>query len=377
VSYYFDYGDTRFIGITSDQETGESMRISEAGLVWLERVLQESSGFEHIFVFTHHPVSFSEENSLGGTGGRFWQLLVTYDVRSVFSGHWHRYQPSRLGAGGDTWETIIGTGGGWTGFEPIREYQQRHGFLVVEVSGAEVTASFYGDDDDDGFFDDRLDQYTISSADPEPTGLVARYGFEDGWIEDSAPAPLGRGLAGRLENGAQLNGSGISGDALWVDGADDYAVAGAIDDYVLSLNGDLTISLWAVFDEISHVEWANSLLCYGTADYYSEDEESNYSYWLNVESDLSLRAYWEHGNGTDVSVFSTEPAPLSAGLWHHLAFTRDSDAMEVRFYVDGSMVGESVAFDQLPTGGGRGMLYFGSDVEDFLGYGYELNGKLD
>ena len=33
-----------------------------------------------------------------------------HDVTALFTGHWHRYQPSRLGAGGDSWET----GGGST-----------------------------------------------------------------------------------------------------------------------------------------------------------------------------------------------------------------------------------------------------------------------
>ena len=114
---------------------------------------------------------FFAENNLGGTAGDFWQLLVTYDVTGVFSGHWHRYQPSQLGAGGDTWETIIGTGGGWIGFEPIREYQQMHGFLMVEIDGTEANAHFYADEDGDGYYNDLMDSYTMASANPAPTGL--------------------------------------------------------------------------------------------------------------------------------------------------------------------------------------------------------------
>ena len=281
VSYYVDYENVRFVGITSDQESGVSYRVSAAGLSWLDGVLGSSDEFDHVFVYTHHPMSFSQENNLGGTSGDFWQMLVGYGVTGVFNGHWHRYQPSQPGAGGATWETIIGTGGGWTGFDPIREYQQMWGFLVVEVAGDSAIASFYADDDGDGSYDDRMDSYTLAwpvsdGESTQPHGLLARYTFDDGDASDSAPAPLGRGIDAILENGAQISGSGVSGDALWVPDDDEYAEAGAIDDYVLSLNGDLTISLWANFDSLSTTNWGNTLLCYGTNDYYSEDEETNY-----------------------------------------------------------------------------------------------------
>jgi MYXO-CTERM domain-containing protein len=377
VSYVYDYDNTRFIGITSDQEVGTSMQISSAGLAWLEDVLDNSGSFEHIFVFTHHPVSFSSENNLGGTSGIFWQLLVSHDVTAVFSGHWHRYQPSQLGAGGNTWETIIGTGGGWIGFDPIREYQQMHGFLVVDVSGEEVSGYFYADDDGDGSYDDLMDSYQMASATPPTTGLIARYHLDIGNLSDSAPPPLGREIDAQTENGATLVEGGKSGGALQLTGTDDYAFAGAIDDYVLSLNNDITVSMWVNLSEIESGSWANTLISYGTADYYTEDEESNYSYWLNIEADGRLQAFWEYGNGNNVNVISSEPALISEDTWHHLSFTRNSEDMTVRFYIDGHPLGDAVSFATLPTGGGRGMLYLGSDNEGYLGNGYEINGLMD
>ena len=377
VSYVYDYNNVRFIGITSDQESGPSQQISGAGLNWLESVLQNSGAFDHIFVFTHHPVSFSAENNLGGTAGDFWQLLVTYDVTGVFSGHWHRYQPSQLGAGGDTWETIIGTGGGWIGFEPIREYQQMHGFLLVEIDGTEANAHFYADEDGDGYYDDLMDSYTMASANPAPTGLVARYTFNEDDATDSAPEPLGCALDGAFENGAIIDPQGAVGSALSLRGVDDYMLAGAIDDYVLNLNNEVSVSLWAYFDSFSNVTWGNTLLSYGTADYYTEDEETNYSYWLNVEPDGTLQAFWEHQDGSNVTVSSDTSAGLSTRQWHHLAFSRDADTKQVRFFVDGQPLGAPVAFSELPTGGGRGMLYIGSDNEEYLGNGYEVDGLID
>ena len=63
------------------------------------------------------------------------------------------------------------------------------------------------------------------------------------------------------------------------------------------------------------------------------------------------------------------------GNWHQYGMTRNVDDMEVVFYVDGTPLGEPVEFDDLPTGGGRGMLYMGSDVTGITGY--ELDGAMD
>ncbi len=51
--------------------------------------------------------------------------------------------------------------------------------------------------------------------------------------------------------------------------------------------------------------------------------------------------------------------------------------MEARFYLNGEPLGDPVSFANLPTSGGRGMLYLGSDTADLLGYGYEVSGALD
>jgi len=387
VSYFIDHENVRFIGITSDQESGQSSRVSPQGLTWLDAKLAEAQqlGLEHTIVFTHHPVSFSSENNHGGTSGAFWQTIVGRGVSAVFSGHWHRYQPSRLGGGGDSWENIIGTGGGYTGYLPIRPYQQLWGFGVGEVDGDLLVMSFYADRDGDGAYDDLMDRYvvawpTVAGESTEPHGLIARYSFEGGLAADDAPEPLGRGIDADLFGGATIAGGGISGDALWLSGNLDYAEAGALDDYVLALNGDLTLSLWVRLDALGGGTWANTLIAYGTNDYYTEDEETNYSYWLNLQeaSDGTyVHFYWEHSSGNNISAYSTSAMNLSLGTWHHIVATRDAETMEARFYLNGEPVGDPVGFATLPTGGGRGMLYLGSDTVDLVGYGYEIAGALD
>ena len=116
-------------------------------------------------------------------------------------------------------------------------------------------------------------------------------------------------------------------------------------------------------------EWDAAMTCFATNDYYTEDEQSNYAWWLNVERDGTLRAFWEYEDGNNVSVFSSEPAGLDEE-WHHVAFTRTED--EVRFYIDGVLLGEPQSFDRLPTGANRGMLYLGADTDG----DYPMDGAL-
>ncbi|HJN73612.1 MAG TPA: LamG-like jellyroll fold domain-containing protein [Myxococcota bacterium] len=375
VSYVFDHGDTRFVAVSSDQEDG-GYRISSAALAWLDEVLADSGDFEHVYVMTHHPVTFSTDNSLGGTYGDFWQLLVANGVEALFTGHWHRIQASQPGNGGPTWETILGTGGGWTGFSPIRDYQQQHGFVLVEVDGAWAQATFYGDGDGDGEYDEALDTWLLDPGGEAERGLRARYRFDEGVVADSAPRPLGKGIGGEVLGDARINEGGPFHGYLALDGDGDSVEAGAIGDYVLAIKGELTLSMWVRIDSAQPGRWGNALLCYATNDYAGEDEQSNYSWWLSVaDEDGSLLAFWEHGDGENVYASSSEGSDLIDGDWHHVAFVRSET--DARFFVDGREVGETQAVETLPTGGGRGMLYMGSDTRANLGNESDLHGALD
>lgn len=362
ITYWFDYGDTRFISVLTDSIWGYVPVTQQA---WLDQVLADSADKEHVFVYTHHPVSFSAEYPTEGTGSDFWQSLVAHGVAGLFTGHWHRYQPSQLGAGGDTWEQIIGTGGGYIGFDPIRSYQQIWGYGLVTVDGARVTLEFYGDADSDGAYDDVLDSYVMVWDTEQPRGLIAQYLFGDDGLRETAPEPLGRGLDAVRIGDASLQTDPDRGTVPTFDGSGDGLEAGAIDDYVLSLNGDLTLSAWARFDALGSGTWDNALVCYGTGDYYTEDEQSNFSYWLSVRSDGTLVAFWEYSDGSNVTLTSTVPASVNLGEWHHFGLVRSSEAMNVTFFVDGAPLGDPVSFDRLPTSGGRGMLYIGMDAIDF------------
>ncbi|NQU49633.1 MAG: metallophosphoesterase [Planctomycetes bacterium] len=373
ISYYFDVGNTRVISVTTDWENGGGLPNQS----WLDSVLASSASFDHVFVFSHRPIMFSNSEPTGGSQGAFWQSMVQADVTGYFSGHWHRYQPDRITAGGTTWEVVIGTGGGSQHFEPTRPYQQIKGYLLVEVDGPISTATFYGDADGDGHYDDAMDSFVMKQPGPEPQGLVAEYTFEDGTAADTAVPPLGKNIDGALLKNASV-GPGIEGDfGLQLDGDGDCVEAGAIGDYNLSINGDLTVSAFARYQSLSGGAWDNTLLCYGTADYYSEDEETNYSYWMSLKSNRTLVAWWEYGDGVNVLAESTLPAPVATGTDHHYCFVRDAQTMTVTFYVDGAQLGNQVAFTHLPTSGARGMLYIGADVAAYHASEAEWNGTID
>lgn len=373
ISYYFDVGNTRVISVTTDWESGGGL----PNQAWLDSVLASSTNFDHVFVFSHRPIMFSNSEPTGGSPGAFWQSMVQADVTGYFSGHWHRYQPDRITAGGKTWEVVIGTGGGSQHFEPIRPYQQVKGFLLVEVDGLTATATFYADADGDGRYDDAMDSFIMNRPGPEPQGLVAEYTFEDGAANDTALPPLGKGIDGALLKHASI-GPGIEGDfGLHLDGNGDCVEAGAIGDYNLSINGDLTVSAFAEYQSLGPGAWDNTLLCYGTADYYSEDEETNYSYWMSLKSDRTLVAWWEYGDGVNVLAESTLPAPVAVGANHHYCFVRNAQSKTVTFYIDGQQLGDPVSFQHLPTSGARGMLYIGADVAAYHASEVEWNGVID
>ena len=372
-TYWFDVGNARIISVASDYETGGGAPNQS----WLDGVLAQSGNMENIFVFTHRPVMFNRTEPCGNTAGPFWQSLVQNDVTGFFSGHWHRYQPDRLGNGGNTWETVIGTGGGWQGFDPIRPYQQIPGFLLVEVDGLDVTGTFFADSDGDGNFDDPVDSYTMRSSTPLPVGLVAEYTFDENDASDTALPPLGKSIDGILLDGATI-GSGLSGPGgLHLDGAEDCVEAGAIGDYNMSIKGDLTLSAFGEFNSLASGYWDNTLLSYGTGDWYGDEEESNFSWWLSLQSNGTLVGFWEYETGTNVTVVSTVPASVLAGETHHYAMTRDAATMEASFFVDGVQLGNAVAFSRLPTGGGRGMAYIGAEPIAWQAQEIEWNGILD
>jgi hypothetical protein len=352
---------------------------------WLQNLLADPStqSKDHVFVYSHHPITFNNYDGTGGTAGPWWQAMAQSGVvDSVFVGHWHQYQPSKPDPYSDMWEAIAGTGN--TGFSG-HVWQNKIGFTLVEVDGPRVTAQFYGDKDSDGDYDDILDQYIMSDTAPAPTGVVAYYGFHDGTKNvDAAPAPLGKGNTGQYVGNALTVAGPIQGPALVLDGNGDYAYGAGIGDYNLAALRDLTLSIRANFDVLSADNDGNTLVSH-TADvagHTDREEAVNQPYNLRIQSDKRLQFFWEHDNNEKEIFTSTAAASVNAGEWHEYRVTRDASTGEVKFYVDGAQLGGTLSFNagvDLPTGGAQGNLHIGinynrDNAAKFVG---GFDGRLD
>lgn len=364
MDYYFDHGNTRFISVTTDSQANGAGG-QPAALTWLDNVLNDPStqSKDHVFVYSHHPITFNNYDRTGGTAGQWWQTMGDSGVvDGVFVGHWHQYQPSQPHPHHHTWELIAGTGNAGFSGHP---WQNKVGYTIVEVDGPRAVASFYSDSDGDGDYDDLFDTFVMSDPQAAPTGVVAYYGFHNGSQNvDAAPAPLGKNNTGAYVGNALTAPGPINGPALSLDGDGDYAHGGAIGDYNLAILRDLTISIRANYYKLSSGDSANTLVSY-TADvagYTDREEAVNQPYNLRIRDDQRLEFFWERNNNEKEVFTSTQPANISAGSWHEYRITRNADTGVVTFYVDEQQLGGTLSFDpqtELPTGGGQGYLRIG------------------
>ena len=364
MDYFVDFGNTRFVSVTTDSQANGAGGPPPAQ-TWLENLLEDPStqSKDHVFVYSHHPITFNNYDGTGGTSGPWWQAMSGAGVDGVFVGHWHQYQPSQPDPHHHTWEVIAGTGNAGFSGHP---WQNEIGYTIVEVDGPRAVARFYGDADNDGNYDDLLDDFVIVDNAPPPTGVVGYYGFHDGTQNvDAAPQPLGKGNTGSYLGNAITVGGPINGPALRLDGNGDYAHGGGIGDYNLSILHDLTISIHASYDTLSSSPDGNTLVSYSAdvAGFTDREEAVNQPYNLRIGNDRRLRFFWERGNENTKEVFvSTLPASIAANEWHEYRVTRDASNGEVTFYVDGVQLGDVLTFDpltELPTGGGQGTLHIG------------------
>ncbi|XAL98326.1 metallophosphoesterase [Phycisphaeraceae bacterium D3-23] len=386
MDYYIDTGSIRYISVTTDTSQYGASVLSNQSLAWLEAAIDDAdsnNAIEDVFVFTHHPVTFDStftSTNNAGTRSDFWQAIAddSDKFRALFTGHWHLYQPSTPDPNNpDVWEVVGGTGGG--GLEG-RVQQNQHGFTTIDVhDNGRIEATFYGDADGstNGWeFNDIMDQFVIADPNPRPEGIVGYYSFNFGSQNlDTAPGPLAKQNHGRFHGNATTVASVINGDALIVDGSGDYADGAALGDYNLAINRDLTLSVHANFDTLASGELENTLVAYGSALYdnlgstsLSESEAVNIVYNLSIRDDGHLQMLWEHDNGVDVVLTSTESADIDTDEWHHYVVSRDADAMLLRFFVDGEQLGDAVVFTELPTGGGSGFLHVGSSLYGVRGF---------
>jgi hypothetical protein len=118
--YWFGHKNAAFVVLYSDEgnlETGDKgfrgsdlIRISDQQLAWLEATLGAARGYDHVFVFLHHPRWLTQRYPDGNWDEVHRRLVAAGNVSAVFAGHIHRRQYDGI-RDGITYMTLATIGG--------------------------------------------------------------------------------------------------------------------------------------------------------------------------------------------------------------------------------------------------------------------------
>jgi len=156
--YSFDYANAHIVGLDS---TGDADSIGSDQISWLDSDLAaaKSRGLTHAFLFFHGPIYCLAEHCSCTTGickSGIYNLVTVLNkhpiVSATFHGHEHVYAYTYLDSKRDAKIThpfhqfVTGDAGAGPDVCDTGRYDywmNSHGFLVVDVAGKQVTASFY------------------------------------------------------------------------------------------------------------------------------------------------------------------------------------------------------------------------------------------
>jgi len=169
----------------------------------------------------------------------------------------------------------------------------------------------------------------VTPVEPDDTNLVALYAL-DGNTNDGS----GNGFDG-VANGGPAYGAGMDGQAISLDGVDDYV---AIDSVGVSGAAARTIAGWAKADTTSIPAWTDVFGFTGA----SVDGEHFDIQAVGDTTTTTLGYYGLHRHGWEQDIV---PIDLE---WHHLAAT--FDGATVSWFGDGRLIG-SAAVDNVNTPG--------------------------
>lgn len=149
-------------------------------------------------------------------------------------------------------------------------------------------------------------------------GLVGHWRMDD-FGGDVAVDSSGHGLDGKVMNGATVVKGKVAG-ALRLNGTNQFVDLGRGPD----LPGPYTLALWIRLTALS-----NQTIM---SDFNAANSQCHFA--IEVVPSGQLRYVWIHG---DLSNQVVTQESLAAGVWYHLAFTKD-DAGNVKLYVNGKPV---------------------------------------
>ena len=147
--YWFPHKNAAFIVLYTDEGDRESNRkgfrdkdviqMSEEQIAWLEETLGRTAGFDHVFVFMHHP-RFIETAYRESNWPRVEALLAAAEnVTAVFAGHFHRQRYDGI-RNGIEFFTLATVGGGLRMDVPGSGYQHHMELVTVRRDRIDVAS---------------------------------------------------------------------------------------------------------------------------------------------------------------------------------------------------------------------------------------------
>lgn len=178
--YSFDYKNSHFIIMYTDEAMTSKPVISNTQIQWLKSDL-EGTKKTNIFIFLHKPVWRYEDNNWEA----IHQLLKGYPVRAVIAGHFHAYQKD-VSRDGIQYYLM-----GVTGAEAFISEDELTGWInhynLLKVDGDEFTMAIVklGNVESDDYIltDDYNKIWTIGKLPPEKTGTL-------GWLWQPIASPV-------------------------------------------------------------------------------------------------------------------------------------------------------------------------------------------
>ena len=192
-------------------------------------------------------------------------------------------------------------------------------------------------------------------------GLVAYYPFEG-----NADDPSGNGNHG-VENGGPSYVGGVCGEAISLDGVDDYIDMGAPSTF--RITGPLTVGTWFWAEPEALV--SDMLIVSRTG----RDVNRHWCWKLGLLYSVPWASISENGYS---EASATGPDAVSSVAWHHLAVTYQPDDF-INLYLDGELVGE-VLGDTVPDNinDPYGVpVFVGAFYREGLPPGHPFPGKID
>jgi len=184
--------------------------------------------------------------------------------------------------------------------------------LTIGVDGASASGMLYIDEI--RLYPQAVEM--VTPTEPDSANLVAHYSLDGDALDSSGNANHG------AENGGPFYQAGVDGQAIRLDGVDDYVeVPGAPS---LDMTDAITIAAW-IYREVDSGAWERII---------AKSDASNYDYWLQIASNDSIGGGFVDADGTARNPLDLSPGmPIPLNQWTHLAFVYDGTY--VKAYVNG------------------------------------------